>query len=127
MKRTQKVWPGVLMALALLCVPALAHADFYQGYVCYAEYNPAASSYVGNYGHVNFDLYSGPNCTGSYQVSIDYNTTGASENTFWQYSELGINNLFQAVLGAMKSNIRVYFWTYGGGTTDPGPPNFSAN
>jgi hypothetical protein len=126
MKRTQKVWPGVPMALTMLCVPALAHADFYQGYVCYASYNPAPSSYVGNYGHINFDLYSGPNCSGTYQISVDYNTTGASENTFWQYSETGINTLFQSILGAMKSGVRVDVET-NPGNNFPEPPSFFAN
>jgi hypothetical protein len=95
---------GCALVLAALAYPAAARADA-TGYPCNVQFYPGTSS-LGNFGYVNFQLYSGTNCSGSFQGAFYLPTTGSSIG-FISYNATQIQTQMRNLISAWQTNRQV--------------------
>jgi hypothetical protein len=101
----------VAMAFAMMMLlGARAHANYYGGYLCQLSYN-AGSSVLGSAGYLSANVYSQPNCTGSFLGIGTWCSLGGS--CTMTYSESTLLALLQVLRAANQSNEGVVIYTSG--------------
>jgi hypothetical protein len=95
---------GCGLVLAALSLPAAARADA-TGYPCNVQFYPGSSS-VGNFGYINFQLYSGTNCTSTFLGSFYLATTGSTIG-FVFYNADQIQTQMRNLVSAWQTNRQV--------------------
>ena len=95
---------GCALIVAALAYPAAARADA-TGYPCNVQFYPGTSS-IGNFGYVNFQLYSSTNCSGSFLGGFYLATTGSSIG-FIFYNTDQIQTQMRNLISAWQTNRQV--------------------
>jgi hypothetical protein len=104
-----------IAALGAACLSFGAHeaaADtVYSGYICWTTSSPNSSSGTfGDFGFVSASIYSGAECTGTYQATPYYCTTGATTavcELSYLHGEVSIAHLADRLQYAAHNNLRV--------------------
>jgi len=116
------------IALLLLLTPGAAHADTFgtSGYVCDVSYEFSGDDYYGfkgTYGYVMTTMTSAPNCKGT----IEYNfacSTGATNpacnNARAQRSEAALLAVFETLMRAKETQLKVWMHHYSWNATSVG-------
>ena len=95
---------GCALVVAALAYPAAARADT-TGYPCNVQFYPGTSS-LGNFGYVNFQLYTSPNCSGTFKGLFYLATTGSSIG-FIAYNADQIQTQMRNLISAWQTNRHV--------------------
>ena len=102
----------VLMIASAFAPPAQA-GTLYNGYLCYVGMNP--TGFGGNAGYVFVNVYSQPDCTGTFLGGpVYFCSTGASSalcNNGFLYTEAQLMALYGAATRAVEHNTRSHVWT----------------
>ena len=113
MKHSRRIIASTLAIFGALAVASgQAHASDGSswGYVCEVIQYPMASS-MGSEGYINFQLYSGASCGGSYVGSYYLMSTGNSYPGVNYYTTASQLTLFRNLLQAEYAAKKVYVYT----------------
>jgi hypothetical protein len=102
--RAKLVLMGCALVLAGLAIPTAARADA-TGYPCNVQFYPGTSS-IGNFGYINFQLYSAANCSGTFRGAFYLATTGSTIG-FIFYNADQIQSQMRNLLSAWQTNRQV--------------------
>jgi hypothetical protein len=97
-----------LIAACAFVVVALGAGAAKADYVCYVRYFPVSAT-AGSEGYVNFTVYEGVGCTGTYVGSYNLCSTGATASscvasTSYHYERLGLLANFESLQRAAAAN-----------------------
>jgi len=99
----------VTMILSIALMSGSANADTQVGYPCNLQFTPVnfATPGNGNLGAVQFNLYTGVGCQGSFVAGIKICSTGAAANDCnWRLDETQLMSLFNAIMVSMNGQNR---------------------
>jgi len=101
---------------ALLVAPEDASAA--NAYPCTVTLNPhTGNSFYGNYGSVELELWSGPQCSGSFIRFVTAFSVGATYSSVdknYLYTEAQLMALYRNAMEAAARGVRTYFFTASG-------------
>ena len=108
---------ALLAGLVVTSLTASASAE----YVCRVHRIPGDVGYYGDDGHVQVQLYTGPNCTGSYDGTRYFCSSGGSSSNctsyvYGLYTGADLNALAENLSDAARTGQRVYAPAYGSST-----------
>jgi hypothetical protein len=111
---TMKIGYAVILGMALMTLaPTRAHAGSMSGYVCASSHvTGVGGPGMGSAGYVWVQLYSQPNCGGSY-VGADYVCSAGADNTTYCGSQLSEPALLAlehdlVIAGAQSQKVALY-------------------
>jgi hypothetical protein len=113
MSKTAKfLMSGLALAILLAAGTPAQAGTLYNGYLCAVGLNPTA---LGSAGYVFVNVYSGPDCTGTFLGGpVYFCSTGASSplcNNGFLYTEAQLMGLYNAATRAIEHNVRAQVWT----------------
>jgi hypothetical protein len=104
---------ALLAGAFAIAAPGDVHANF-GNYVCYAYYYPPVTSSYGDGGAVSVTLWSAPSCTGSYQGTALFCSSGATSancNLSYLHPEGALNTLMENLVRASLNDQLVDIYT----------------
>ena len=120
-----------VIALMFVVGSAAARANSIDGYLCDITLNSSSITSYGSYGHLNYNLYSSPACTGTFLGGGFVCTTGATVGTGascaagFTLSEPALLALYNSIMISMNSSYnRSVTVTYAGSAPGQAPTGF---